>query len=107
MPNSISRVREVIEGIKNSFEAAKDTFNLRNSTMQNTLKEQISSIDTLIESKKNSWTEIRLKDLEDKKATKIERLDELKELANPTTPSSKQKVRQAVKRQAKAFQEIH
>lgn len=34
-------------------------------------------------------------------------MEELKELAKATTPSAKQKVRQAVKRQAKAFQEIH
>lgn len=72
MSNSISRVREVTEGIENSFEAAKDTFKLRNSTMLTNLQEQISSIDTLIENKKNNWNEIRLKDLEDKKVTKIE-----------------------------------
>ncbi|KAL9965166.1 hypothetical protein ACROYT_G028929 [Oculina patagonica] len=57
--------------------------------------------------KKNSWTEIRLKDLEEKKATKVERLAELRELAHPTTATSKQKVRQAVKRQASALQETH
>ena len=75
--------------------------------MQANLQGEISSIDTLIKNKKNSWTKIRLKGLEDKKATKIERLDEWKELANPTTPSAKQKGRQAVKRQAKAIQEIY
>ena len=46
--------------------------------MQTNLQEQISSIDTLTENKKNSRTEIRLKDLEDKKATKIKRLGGIK-----------------------------
>ena len=49
MSNSISHVREVTEvteAIENSFEAAKDTFKIRNSTMLTNLHEQISSIDT-------------------------------------------------------------
>lgn len=37
----------------------------------------------------------------------MERLAELRELAHPTTATSKQKVRQAVKRQASALQETH
>jgi len=53
--------------------------------MQTKLEQEISSIENLLENTKDNWTGIRRKELEEKKAMEVERLEELRELANPTT----------------------
>ena len=107
MPTSVKRVKSVAEEVENSLEAAKDIWELRNNVKQVKLEQDISDIENLLVYKKNSWSEMRLNDLQETKNVKLQRLNEVKELANPETAASKQKVKQAIKRQATALQESY
>ena len=107
MPTSVKRVKSVAEEVENSLEAAKDIWELRNNAKQVKLEQDISDIENLLVYKKNSWSEMRLNDLQETKNVKLQRLNEVKELANPEAAASKQKVKQAIKRQATALQETY
>jgi hypothetical protein len=107
MPTSVKRVKSVAEEVENSLEAAKDIWELRNNAKQVKLEQDIADIENLLVYKKNSWSEMRLNDLQETKNVKLQRLNEVKELANPETAASKQKVKQAIKRQATALQETY
>ena len=102
---SVARLKTVVQELESTFEAAHNIILLRNRAKPEKLEKEISDIDSLLRTRKDEWSDMRLNDLEEMKAVKTEMIDSVNEMLVPTTAASQRKIRQAVKCQAVHLQE--